>query len=250
MQPASHLYSPISNRRLYDHVVQQVARQIISGALAPGTALPTEPELAQQFAVSRTVIREAMRVLVSKGLLTVKHGSGMWVQPADRWDHLDPLVLFEQIHAGQDDGVFDEAIEVRRLLELDAAALAAERRTAEDLRSMRASLDGMAAAIADPDEYTRFDVEFHEAILAAARNRLLREALRPIAAVLKAGRLVSIRQPGAPEKSLHGHDEIYAAIKQQDPEEARAAMERHVTQFETDIRAARDRGLGLKDYAE
>src|SRR5215210_1012590 len=115
IQPPSAMYSPVGNRRLYDTVVHQIARQIISGALPPGTALPAEPELAQRFAVSRTVIREAMRVLVSKGLLTVKHGSGMWVQSSDTWDHLDPLVLFEQLETGQDDGLLDEVIEVRRL---------------------------------------------------------------------------------------------------------------------------------------
>jgi GntR family transcriptional repressor for pyruvate dehydrogenase complex len=115
---------------------------------------------------------------------------------------------------------------------------------------MRVLLDGMTAVIGDPDEYTRLDIEFHEVVLAAARNRLLREALRPVAAVLQAGRLMSIRQPGAPEKSLRGHEEIFVAIEQRNPTMARVAMQHHVTQFETDIRAARSRGMWLDSTVE
>lgn len=232
-------YTPVNNgRRLHDDIVRQIVRQIVHGALKPGTALPAEPVLAQQFGVSRTVIREAMRILVSKGLLTVKHGSGMWVQPANKWDQLDPVLLIEQVCAGRDDGLLNEMIEVRRLLEPEAAALAAERRSAEDLASLRIALAGMAAVLNDPDSYTRHDIEFHERIFTAAQNRLLREALRPVAEALRVGRLLSIRQPGAPEKSLAGHEEIYAAIEHGDIDAARMATRRHILQFETDISAA------------
>ena len=232
-------YTRVNNgRRLHDDIVRQIVRQIVHGVLKPGTALPAEPVLAQQFGVSRTVIREAMRILVPKGLLTVKHGSGMWVQPADKWDQLDPVLLFEQVRAGRDDGLLNEMIEVRRLLEPEAAALAAERRSAEDLASLRGALTAMAAVLSDPDSYTRHDIEFHERIFAAAHNRLLREALRPVAEALQVGRLLSIRQPGAPEKSLAGHEAIYAAIEQGDIDAARMATRRHILQFEADISAA------------
>lgn len=242
-RPTSHVYAPIQTHRLYDSVVQQVVRQIVSGALAPGSALPIEPMLAQQFGVSRTVIREAIRVLVSKGLLSVKHGSGMWVQPPDHWDNLDPLILFEQVRTGQDDGLLDELIEARRLMELEAARLAAERRTDAELSDLKVALDGMDRAVDAPDEYTRLDVEFHDIILTAARNRVLREALRPVASVLYAGRLVSIRQSGAPEQSLRGHHEIFDAIVRGDADDARAAMQQHIKRFEQDIRMARKQGM-------
>src|SRR3954452_25409354 len=139
------LYSPVTHRkRLYESVVQQIVRQIVHGALKPGTALSIEPVLAQEFGVSRTVIREAMRVLVSKGLLRVKHGSGMWMHGPENWNHLDPLILFEQVRAGQDNGLLVELIELRRLLEPEAAAWAAERRTADNLAVLHAALFSMA----------------------------------------------------------------------------------------------------------
>ncbi len=225
-------------RRLHEAVVQQIVQQIVSGALQPGTALPSETQLTQQFGVSRMVIREAMRILVSKGLLTVKHGSGIWIQPPSNWDHLDPSILFELVRAGRDDGLLDELIEARRLLEPEAAALAAARRSEDDLEALRTSLCGMEAALTDPDTYTCLDIAFHDRILDAAHNRLLRKALRPIAEVLKAGRTLSIRQPGAAEKSLTGHREILQALEQSAAPAARDAMRRHILQFEADIHSA------------
>lgn len=236
-------YASIDNgRRLHDDVVLQVLRQISGGILKPGASLPTEPILAQQFGVSRTVIREAIRVLVAKGLLTVKHGSGMWVQPPEHWDYLDPTILFEQVRAGRDVSILNELIEVRRLFEPEAAYLAAERRSAEDLAALREHLSGMRAHLAEPDPYTRLDIDFHARLLTASQNRLLREALRPVAHALTAGLVLSIRQPGAAAQSLHGHELIFAAVEKQDGDAARAAMRRHILQFETDIHAVISEG--------
>jgi GntR family transcriptional repressor for pyruvate dehydrogenase complex len=219
-------------------VVQQIAQRIVSGALRPGETLPVEPELAQQFGVSRTVIREAVRVLVSKGLLAVRQGSGMRVQPPEEWDYLDPLVLFEQVRSGQAEDLLDELLEVRCILEVEVAALAAERRTPADLAALHASLADMAQSLSEPDRFTRLDIEFHGRILAAARNRLLREALRPVTETLEAGRFLTIRLQGGAERSMGGHEEIYAAIEAGDAQAAREAMRGHVQQFERDIHAS------------
>jgi GntR family transcriptional repressor for pyruvate dehydrogenase complex len=218
--------------------VQQIARQIANGALEPGTVLPAEPELAKHFGVSRTVIREAVSVLSSQGLIAVRHGSGMRVQPSDTWRYLDPLVLFEVIRSGRADALLDELLEVRRIFEIEGAALASERRTDEDLVTLRFILDRMVESIDDLDTYTRLDGEFHDQILAVARNRLLREALKPVAEVLDAGRAITIRQPDAVEGSARGHEEIYAGIESGDPDAAREAMLRHILQFELDMRNA------------
>src|SRR5262245_21534414 len=101
-------YEPVRSQRLHESVVRQLLRQIVGGAIARGTALPTEPVLAQLFGVSRTVVREAVRVLVAKRLVAVKQGSGMWVEAPDRWDQLDPLVIFEQVRSGRDPRLLDE----------------------------------------------------------------------------------------------------------------------------------------------
>lgn len=228
-------FTPRNAQSLHQHVVEQIVQQIVGGALPPHALLPPEPDLAQQFGVSRTVIREAIRVLVSKGLVTVKQGSGMRVQPPEKWNHLDPMVLFEQVRSGRSSDLLEELLEVRRILEVEVAALAAERRTDEDRVRLGANLAGMAKLINDPEAYTRLDIDFHEQILNAARNRLLREALGLVAEALYAGRFITTHLSGGTERAQHGHEAIYAAIERGDAEAARAAMRDHVLQFERDM---------------
>jgi DNA-binding FadR family transcriptional regulator len=224
--------------RLHEGVVRQIVRQIADGTLEPGTVLPAEPELAKRFGVSRTVVREAVHALSSQGLIAVRHGSGMRVQPPERWRYLDPLVLFEVIRSGQEDDLLDELLEVRRIFEVEGATLAAERRTNEGVATLRSILDRMAKTINDLDEYTRLDGMFHDQILIVARNRLLRESLKPVAEVLNVARTITIRQSGTAEGSMRGHEEIYAGIQSGDSEAAREAMRSHILQFELDMRAA------------
>lgn len=232
-------YGRLNNRPLYEELVEQITRRIVVGDLKPGSALPTEPVLCEQFGVSRTVVREAVRILVSMGLLEVRHGSGMRVLGPDEWDYLDPLVLFEQVVGGRGEELLDEVLEVRRIFEVEAAGLAARRRTEDDLFSLHERLEAMGEALKNAEEFTRLDVEFHDRILRAARNRPLREALRPINDVLKAGRLITnrgaCRRADGAMDSQRGHEEIYAAIAREDPDGAREAMSRHVEQFERDI---------------
>jgi len=228
---------PMQIQRLHERVVQQLVQQIVGGAFAPGDSLPTEPDLAQRFGVSRTVVREAVRVLASKGLLAVRQGSGMWVQEPDRWDHLDPLIIFEQVNTQGGQALLDELIETRRVLETEIASMAATRRTEEALAALRDALVGMERSKADARAYTQYDIVFHDAILAAARNRLLREALRPAANVMRAGRFIAVRRAGVISRSLPSHHAIYDAIASSDAAQAREAMRRHITQFEEDIRA-------------
>jgi DNA-binding FadR family transcriptional regulator len=219
-------------------VVLQVTRRIVGGELAPGSPLPVEPVFAEQFGVSRTVVREAVRVLVSKGLVEVKQGSGMRVRSPDDWDYLDPLILFQQVASGRGEALLDELLETRRVLEVEVAGMAAERRTEEELGGLETCLDGMARALEDPAEFTRLDVEFHDRILRAARNRPLREALRPIGEMIKEGRAITNRFSTDPGESQRGHERIYEAIRQGDESKARVAMRGHVRQFERDIHAA------------
>jgi GntR family transcriptional regulator, transcriptional repressor for pyruvate dehydrogenase complex len=244
--PIVSIYRPVSTHRLHESVVRQIVEQIISGTLAPGAFLPSEPVLAQQFGVSRTVIREAMRILSGKGLVEVKHGSGMQVQPAEQWNQLDPLLLFEQLRLGHDETLLNDLLEARRIVEVEVAALAAVRRTPEDLRTLHEQVDGMRAILDDPRAYTRLDIAFHDTILQAARNRFLTQTLRPASQALSVGRLISSQQPGGPVASEQGHEEILAAIESANAEQARTAMHRHILQFEQDIRTVLASGFSEK----
>lgn len=241
--PAPIAYRPLSNPKLHEGVVQQIVAQIMSGALEPGTSLPSETILAQQFGVSRTVIREAVRLLVGKGLIAVKHGSGMQVQPQDQWNHLDPLILFERIRLGHDETLLNDLLELRLIVEVEVAALAALRHTPEDRQNLRTIVEDMRHVVNDPVAYTRLDIAFHNTILAAARNRLLGQALRPASQALLIGRMISSQRPGGMIDSERGHEAILAAIESGDPEQARLAMHHHILQFESDIRTSLAEGF-------
>ncbi|MCX2728154.1 FadR/GntR family transcriptional regulator [Thermomicrobium sp. 4228-Ro] len=228
---------PITQARLHQRVVEELLKQIVSGALPPGTALPSEPELARQFGVSRIVIREAIRILAEKGLVAVRHGSGMWIQPPEQWDHLDPQILFERLRSNRDPSWLEEILELRKILELAAAELAAQRRTPEQLAQLSEILERMRAALSDPSNYVNLDIAFHEAIMDAAGNRLLREARRPLSEVLFSSWLMTTRSAERLARTHEGHEEIYAAIAAGDPVAAREAMRRHIEHFEDNIRA-------------
>lgn len=229
-------YQPVRTERLHESVVRQLLRQIVSGAAAPGSVLPTEPELAQQFGVSRTVVREAVQALATRRLVAVRQGSGMRVESPEQWNHLDPLVLFELVRSGQDGGLLDELIETRRILEVETAAVAALRRTEQDITSLQGILEAMAGAMHDSAGYTDLDNAFHDRILASTRNRVLREALRPVSAVLGPGRLIAARRPGVAAQSLVSHRAIFEGIAAGDIAVAREAMRRHILEFEHDVR--------------
>jgi len=223
-------------RRLPEQVADQLCEQIVSGVLPVDSVLPTEPELCARFGVSRTVVREAVRLLASKGLVEVRHGSGMRVRPQAAWDLLDPQVLFGRLQHERDLELLADILEVRRIIEIDVAGLAALRRTEDDLARLRALIAAMQAALHDADEYTTLDFEFHDVLLRAARNRLLVDVLRPVSEVLRAGRSITNRRARSLSVSLRGHVELCEAVAAHDEEASRDAMRRHIVQFEKDIR--------------
>jgi len=231
-------YRPVRRQRLHEAIVQQLVQQIVRGEIPPGALLPTETELAEQFGVSRITVREAIRVLVTKGLVTVKQGSGMRVQPAEHWDQLDPVVLFERVRQQRNEKLLDDLLEARRLIEGEVAALVAQRRTAQDIEVLRALVEAMRRALTDPETYTRLDVEFHDRLFVAAQNHILFEMVRPMRDLLRLGRLITNRRAGRMEESQRGHEAIVAAVIAGDSPAALTAMRAHIAQFERDIKAA------------
>jgi DNA-binding FadR family transcriptional regulator len=235
----SILGSPVNGRRLHEAVVDQLVRRIVSGEVAPGTLLPAEALLAEQFGVSRTVLREAMRLLATKGLVRVRHGSGNWVQPPDEWDRLDPRILYEQVQVSRDSRVLDDVLEVRRLVEVELAGLAARRRTPEELARLREALDQLRACLAATGEFGAWDLEFHDRIFRAAHNPILRKTVRPVTETLFSLRtLITDHHRRHMRRSQDGHEAVFAAIAAGDAAAARAAMHDHVLQFETELRAS------------
>lgn len=233
-----HRARTLSQPRLHELVVEELTTSIVQGTFPPHTALPTETELAERFEVSRMVIREAVRLLGSKGLVKVRQGSGVWVQPPDAWDHLDPVILANRLEAGQDESLLDQLLEVRRIVEVEAAGLAAARRTAEDLVTLRDTIALLRAAIATGklEDLGPLDLRYHEALFRASGNIVLRQMVWTVATLFRtAGH---VHRNGIPriEESHRGHEAILAAIENGDADGARSAMLHHINQASEDIR--------------
>jgi GntR family transcriptional repressor for pyruvate dehydrogenase complex len=212
--------------RLYKQVADRIEQLIVAESLRPGDKLPSERELAEQMGVSRTVVREAIRVLSVRGLLQVKSGCGTYVQELSAKDAAASIGLFLKLRQGTDS--LAQLYEVRRILEVEAAGLAAERATADDMSSMRKSIQLMADCQDEPEEYTRHDVAFHTAVVAATHNDLFGVLLSPISDQLRRMVRVSLDASGAAAIGLAHHGEILECIREHDSQRARQAMREHL----------------------
>ena len=200
---------PVWERRLWTSLVDR----IVSGELGPGTLLPTEPRLCEAFSVSRTVIREAVKILEQKGLVRIKQGQGTTVAVPDEWNLLDPVVLEASVRHDKDLRILDDLVEVRRVLESDMAGQAAGRATTADRADMKRLLDQLAVEVVTPERHMLTDLEFHDVIMRASGNRLGRAIVRTIQSEARAsdryngypeaGRLRSVRR--RPHADLRPH---------------------------------------------
>ncbi len=212
---------------------------IVTGRLAPGAALPRETDLAQQFRVSRGVARECVRGLEERGLVTVKHGRGATVCAEEAWDMFNPEVLGAVLDGHRGADVLGEYLECRRLLEIEAAGLAAERAGEDDLAALSDALERMTTtAERAPDNaaaeslYHRADIDFHDAVIAATGNRALGRMTEPIHRALATARRPLARPGLRLARSIPEHRRILAAIASGDPAEARRAMRDHLLTVE------------------
>lgn len=162
-------------RGIQVRITDGIGRQIIGGRYAPGDLLPKEAELTEQFGVSRTSVREGMRVLAAKGLVDIRQKIGTTVRQPEHWNVFDSDILRWHSEVGRGDEIMRNLVEVRELLEPAAARLAADRASAEDRRRISDALSVMVAEADDPDGYARADAQFHQSIYAASHNLLLRQ---------------------------------------------------------------------------
>jgi GntR family transcriptional repressor for pyruvate dehydrogenase complex len=227
------MYKIVRTSRLYEQIVQQVEESIQKGALKPGNQLPPERELAQQFGVSRTAVREAVKALREKGLVEAYPGRGTFV--TDGTSHAIRQSLDRMIRIGQPEGSTYLA-EVREILEPEIAALAATRADAEDLTSMREAVSIMDKARRDSDAFIEADLDFHLALAEAAGNPLILSLIDSIVGLLREQRLRVFQVEGGPERGQYHHKRIMEAIERHDPLGAREAMKAHLRQVREDCR--------------
>jgi len=206
-------------------VARSIGVDIIAGRYAEGEKLPGDAELTVLFGVSRPVLRESVKTLVAKGLLTTKSRVGTVVRERASWNMFDPDVLAWHLDAGIDKRFLRDLAEIRLAVEPRAAALAADRRSEADLAVMRAAVGRMRREPGGADGFAEADLALHLAVANASGNPFMRSIGAVIEAALRASFVLS-----APDDSrehditVAAHERIVDTIADQDAEAAAAAM--------------------------
>lgn len=228
--------------RLHGTVARELGIRIVSGVLKPGEILEGEIAASGQFNVSRTAYREAIRILAAKGLVNSRPKIGTQVSPRKEWHLLDPDVLGWIFVGEPDTDLIVNLFELRRIVEPDAARLAATRRTPEQLARMKAGLDGVARHGFATEIGRRCDEEFHSALLEASANDFVVSLTSGVAAAIAITTAFKQHRLPAPHDALPVHLAVYEAIEAQDAQGAHDAMARLVDRGLADTMEAREGG--------
>jgi DNA-binding FadR family transcriptional regulator len=212
-------------------VTAELVERIVRGVHPPGSALPPEPALCEAFSVSRTVIREAVKVLQEKGLVQVRQGTGTMVTPPAMWDMLDELVLGATIAEDESLAILDDLVVTRRVLESDMANVAARLADEQTIDRLRALVDQMDAQVDDRVAYHASDRVFHDTVMQASGNRIARAVVRALESqVVNTARYMGRTERALCVASNRGHRRIYERIAAHDPDGAAQAMFTHITE--------------------
>lgn len=225
---------------LSSQVSARLEKLIVENRIPPGGSLPTERELSERFEVSRTVIREAVRGLVAKGLLEVNMGSGTIVRRPSTQLVSQTMSLY--LRGDRQEVDHESVTEVRRLLEIEIAGRAAERRTPNDLAVLKAVLDDYGNAAEDRQAYVKWDVDFHLRLAAATHNELFVLLLDSIGGIMTRVREIGFGVPGSGERALRHHTAIYRQVELGSRDGARQAMREHIEDSESVMKAAMELG--------
>ncbi len=223
---------------LSDQIATRLLTEIVQARYPPGAMLPSEGELAKREGVSRLTIREALKVLREKSVIEVQRGRGSVVTARDGWNPLDAAVL-RAVMADQADFVAHmlQLYEVRQLVEVGTAELAAMRRTQAQLAAIESAQARSRDGRDDLEQSIAADLEFHQAVMRAAGNPALARMFEPLEDVLQEGRRRTSQDMGARDRAIEAHDRILEAIRSRSPERARWAMHEHLVEGVSDLRA-------------
>jgi DNA-binding FadR family transcriptional regulator len=213
---------PRARKSMHARIVRDLGLRIASGALRPGDKLPSEASLCTDYDVSRSVLREATRVLVAKGLVMSRQRAGAIVRPRAEWHLLDPDVLYWLIQTQPQAEFVESLLTVRRIFEPAAAALAAKLASEQALSGIADAYAGMEAA-ATPEQLLEPDVAFHRRIAEATGNDLIAYIGNMLSLALRESIKLSSQHPNTHALSLPRHKAILTALLNRDPLAARQA---------------------------
>lgn len=231
--PILALRQPIERRNTYELVAESLLALISERRLKPGDTLPTERELMQHYGVGRSSVREALRMLESRGLITAS-GTGAFAVADFRNPLNDSLSLLLAV----EESSLRELFQVRRILEGEAVALATEARDEEHVERMRAATELMREGLSSQEEYINADLAFHLTVAEATQNRLILHLMHAIRDQLHRALGSIYNIPGSPERSVDDHERIIDAVARRQASEARSRMHEHLSRVEEAVEAA------------
>ena len=219
-----------------DAAVEELLRRIVGGTYPAGAALPGEGALASDLSVSRLTAREAARVLATRGVLSARQGSGTYVNEPAAWQDLGSLAALARRN-GSEREVGLALLEVRRMLEVGSAGLAAGRITADGLRAIEAAVVALRRADADDDvdAAVAADLDFHDHIIRAAANPFIGVTFAPLRDELVVARRVTSAHHEVRAHAVVQHERILTALRLGSPDAAKAAMRAHMDQTTNDL---------------
>jgi GntR family transcriptional repressor for pyruvate dehydrogenase complex len=216
--------SPLLEVQAAEQVVRHVAVLIERKELRPGDRLPPERELAQELGVSRPTVRAGLHALAAMGVTESRQGSGTFITGGPPRLGAGPLSFLAALYGF----TREEMFEARKVLEVGAAGLAAERALTDHLAPMAEEVTGMFASLSEPQTYLVHDVRFHRAVAAAGGNPVLLALVEMVSSLVYEQRRVTVERAHDLKESAEMHRRIYQAIRDKDPERARTEMSRHL----------------------
>ncbi|MDA8226240.1 MAG: FadR/GntR family transcriptional regulator [Desulfitobacterium hafniense] len=226
---------PIKTRKIYEEIIEQIKSLVAQGQLKPGDRLPSERDLVERLKVSRASIREALSALEMMGLLEVRSGEGTYVRQPKAESVVGSLAWILSMESG----TVLELLEVRKILEVQAVGLAAERASEQQLKVLSEALEGMKSDLFSAKGGEKADLKFHYAITQATNNKILIKLMDTISDMmhhlLKASRAKLYEGKYTPELLFEEHQGIHDAIINRDVSKAREKMLAHLTGVENEL---------------
>ncbi len=214
--------------RVHRHLVKTLAQSILRQEFKPGSLLPSEPELCETLNISRSALREAIKVLGGKGLVTPRPRTGTLVRPRDDWNLLDPDLLAWSMEIEPSAELVLSLIEARQVIEPAVARLAALRATEKDIAVVESAYQRLSEAMAAPDfdAFNEADIDFHKGLLRASHNIVFQQMSTTIGAALAYSFRLTMERAREPGASLPNHGEVIERIRLRDADGAYASMAR------------------------
>jgi DNA-binding FadR family transcriptional regulator len=211
-------------KNVHGNTVDHLGQAIVAGRYGPGAPIPPEPMLCEELGVSRTVVREAVKSLIAKGLVSSGPKVGTRVLDSDQWNWFDPDVIMWQSHAGLTPEFLRDLQDLRRVVEPAAVRMAAERATPQDLAEIESAFEGMRKAVEEGGDYVKYDLLFHQGLLRACRNRMIVQMSKALGALLRTSFEISTTRKDGPKNSLPLHRAVLDAVAAHNPAKAEKAI--------------------------